>query len=99
MTWSRIWLFVRKYLINKYVIALLVFAVILSFCGNQSLFNQAGMQREINRKEKELREYHRKTEEAEHQLRVLENPDSLERFAREQYFMRQDGEDVFLIRE
>jgi cell division protein FtsB len=30
-------------------------------------------------------------------LESLENPDSLERFAREQYNMHADGEDVYII--
>lgn len=56
------------------------------------------MGREIREKEKSLRDYHRKIAEAEQQLRVLENPDSLERYAREHYYMRENGEDVYIIR-
>ncbi len=88
----------RKYLLNKYVVVSITFAVIFSFCGNQSLVNRMKMSGDIRYKEKSLREYRRKTAEAEQQLRVLENPDSLERYAREHYYMREKGEDVYIIR-
>lgn len=97
--WKLLWQNSRKYLLNKYLITLLVFAVILTFCGNQSVINRVKMAREIRVKKAELREYHRKIDEAESDLRNLANPDSLERFAREHYHMHTPEEDVYLIDE
>ena len=95
---KRRWLWARKYFVNRYFVTCFTFAVIFCFCGNQSLWHRVEMGREIREKEKSLRDYHRKIAEAEQQLRVLENPDSLERYAREHYYMRENGEDVYIIR-
>lgn len=95
----RTWDWIRKHLINKYLITLLVFAVVLTFCGSQSLISRIGMRHDIREKEAELREYQEKIAETEQNLRALDNPDSLERFAREHYYMRTEGEDVYLIKE
>ena len=89
---------VRKYIVNKYFITCATFAVVFCFCGNQSLIHRVEMGREIREKEKSLREYKERTADAERQLRVLDNPDSLERYAREHYYMREKGEDVYIIR-
>ena len=40
-----------------------------------------------------------KAEEAQQKINNLNQRDSLERFAREQYFMHQPGEDVYLVEE
>ncbi len=95
--WKEVWQFVRVYLLNKYFVVCAVFAIVLCFCGNQSVVNRVKMHYEIKEKERELREYERKIAETEADLRALENPDSLERFAREHYKMHADGEDVYLI--
>ncbi len=89
---------VRKILLNKYTITLLLFAVVFSFCGNQSVVNRVRMSHEIRAKERDLNNYKQQTKQAERQLRMLENPDSLERYAREHYYMREKDEDVYIIK-
>jgi len=81
------------------LIVVAVFAVIITFVGPQSLVHRVQMAIEYRQKKKVLREYRESTEQINSQLRALENPDSLERFAREEYHMHAEGEDVFLIDE
>ena len=38
-------------------------------------------------------------EEAQQQINMLSQKDSLERFAREQYYMHEKGEDIYLVEE
>lgn len=92
-----IWQKMRKVLINKYVITLFVFALIFVFVGEQSLLNQVSRAIEIRKIRTMIQEIETNAHEAENVLQSLENPDSLERFAREVYRMHEDGERVFIV--
>ena len=91
------WTKARKVLINKYAITLYVFAVLFIFIGEQSLINQINRKREIRKTQMEIQQIKAETEEANNLLQSLDNKDSLERFAREQYKMHTDKETVYLI--
>lgn len=91
------WRKVRKVLINKYAITLYVFAVLFIFIGEQSLINQIKRKREIRKTQMEIQQIKAETEEANNLLQSLDNKDSLERFAREQYKMHTDKETIYLI--
>lgn len=91
------WTKARKVLINKYAITLYVFAVLFIFLGEQSLINQISRRREIRRTKQEIEQIKAETTEASNLLQSLDNKDSLERFAREQYKMHTDNEDVYLV--
>ena len=91
------WRKVRKVLINKYAITLYVFAVLFIFIGEQSLINQINRKREIRKTQMEIQQIKAETEEANNLLQSLDNKDSLERFAREQYKMHADNETIYLI--
>ncbi|MBQ9705942.1 MAG: septum formation initiator family protein [Paludibacteraceae bacterium] len=98
--WNLVWLNLRKYLLNKYVLVCLLFAFVLAFCGEQSLVNRIARARRIAAMEKELDAYRSETERYQRDLDNLENsPDNLERFAREHYYMHAPDEDVYLIDE
>jgi cell division protein FtsB len=91
------WTKARKVLINKYAITLYVFAVLFIFVGEQSLINQISRKREIRKTKQEIEQIKAETTEASNLLQSLDNKDSLERFAREQYKMHTDNEDVYLV--
>ena len=91
------WRKVRKVLINKYAITLLVFAALFVFIGEQSLINQFSRSREIRKTKETIQRIQKETMESERTLRSLDIPDSLERFAREQYNMHTDREDVYIV--
>ena len=88
-----------KWLINKYVIALSLFAVVYLFVGNQSLINRIKYAYEIREKKSELREYKEKIYKTRNDIEALQDPAALERYAREHYYMRADNEDVYIIKE
>lgn len=91
------WKKVRKVLINKYAITLYVFAVLFLFVGEQSWISQISRKREIRKVEQKISDVERETAASLSLLQSLEQPDSLERFAREQYNMHKDNEVVFLV--
>ncbi len=93
--WNR--LHVHKW--GKYLVVILVFLVVYIFIGDQSLLRFYERGKEINRMEEQRDRYREATEEAKRELRTLHHPDSLEQFAREQYYMHTPNEDIYLIDE
>jgi len=93
--WQRIQ--IRKW--GKYVITLLVFAVVYLFIGDQSMLHFMKRGKEIRQLEQQRDMYREGAEKAQREIQVLQHPDSLERFAREQYFMHEPNEDIYLVEE
>ena len=87
----------RKVVLNKYSIALFVFTILLVFVGEQSLLNQFIRQLEIRKIKREIIQTRSASARAEQILQSLNNADSLERFAREQYNMHAKDETVYLV--
>lgn len=84
---------------NKYLIAIIVVIIWLLFFDNNNFLQQIRFSREIKRLESEKEYYLREIEKDSIMLKELENnPEALERYAREQYLMKKEGEDIFIIR-
>jgi cell division protein FtsB len=94
---KQVWQNLRKRLLNKYVIVLGVFAIVFLFVGEQSIINQIARKRQIRLTQREIEQTLQQSREAESLLRSLEHPDSLEKFAREQYNMHTDNEVVYIV--
>lgn len=94
---TNFWKKSRKILINKYAITLYVFAALFLFVGEQSLINQFARKREIRKTRQKIEHIKIETAEATNLLQSLDNKDSLERFAREQYKMHADDETIYLV--
>ena len=71
--------------------------IILIFIGDHSLIQYAKRARKIRSIERQIEVTNKPILEAESDLRTLQNPDSLERFAREKYLMHTKNEDVYLV--
>jgi cell division protein FtsB len=97
METNNYWQKIRKVLINKYAIALLVFALLFMFFGDHSLIQYLKRAKKMRALEAELVQTQQDIEQAEAVMRVLDDVDSLERFAREQYRMHAPNEDVFIV--
>lgn len=82
---------------GKYVITILIFMVVMVFFGDQSLINYVRRSREIRHLEEQRDNYREGIKRAEKGLQVLQNTDSLERYAREHYYMHAENEDVYLL--
>jgi cell division protein DivIC len=83
---------------NRYWVALYVFAFWLMFFDNMSVWDLMGYKADVNKLEKEKAIYEDKIKVAKQNLNDLTtNMDNLEKFAREQYFMKKDNEDIFVI--
>ena len=99
MNFSDFWntIKIRKW--GKYVLTLLVFGVVYVFVGDQSLIMFAKRGGEIRRNEQQRDMYRKSAMEKQRQIQNLNNLDSLEKFARENYYMHTPNEDIFLVEE
>lgn len=97
MNWKHILQNARKYLINKYVITLLAAAFLFTFVGSQSLIKRTRRARQIHKAEQQLEASRQDIQQAKHTMQMLQNPDSLERYAREHYYMHTPKEDVYVV--
>lgn len=85
---------------NKFLIVGVVFAVWITFFDSNSLIDWAKVILNISKQEEQKKYYKQEIEATEEKLLELgSNLDSLEKFAREQYFFLEDGEDVFIVQE
>ncbi len=84
--------------INKYLLALVVFAAIMIFLDHNNLFEQYDRQRELKQLEAQKAYYEKEIEKSKKALSDLKNnPEAIEKYAREKYFMKKDNEDLFII--
>ncbi len=91
---------IRKIFINKYVIVLLVFAVFVTFFDEHNLIHRWETHQKINELENELKFYQDEIKSTRQKKKDLQSSDeNLEKFAREQYYMKKDNEDIFIIKE
>jgi len=88
---------VFRFLSNKYVIVLVLFIVWMGFFDENSFLNQRELDEEIDKLEN-ANEYYKKQIDADQNIiDNLNDPDSLEKYAREEYKMKRDNEDIFII--
>ena len=99
MTFSEFWTYIKIRKWGKYVITLLAFLAVFLFFGDQSMIQFMKRGKEIRQLEEQRDMYRAGTEKAQQEIRALNNADSLERYAREHYFMHNANEDIYLVDE
>ena len=96
---SRIKDFYNKYLsrINAYWLVTIVFFALTFVMGDSSLYKRYTYDEKIRSLEKEIKHYQKEIEINSKKLNDLHtDKEGLERFAREEYFMKKPNEDVYL---
>ena len=99
MTFSEFWTTIKIRKWGKYVLTLLLFAVVFLFVGDQSILQFLRRGRKIRQLEEQRDMYRAGSEKALQEIKMLQNADSLERYAREQYYMHTANEDIYLVEE
>ncbi len=95
---QKTWKKAIPWLKNKYVIALLIFFVWMLFLDTHNLIDRIMFMRQINRMEQDREYYLERIEKDSARMNELRtNRENLEKFAREQYLMKRDDEDIFII--
>ena len=90
-----VWGFIRR---HKYLVVLTFFIVMVGFVDDNSFWERRQRLQEINALKAEMREYQNKYNDDTKALEELSsNKEAVVRVAREQYFMKYPGEDVFVF--
>ena len=88
---------VKRWVLNKYILAAVTCCLLFLFGGDQSLLQQAKRLRQMRHLQEQIRQSREHIAECERELQTLADTDSLERFAREQYHMHAPNEEVYII--
>jgi cell division protein FtsB len=83
---------------NKYILTAVIFLVWLLLFDQNNLSERRKSSREYNQLLLEKEYYMKKIDEDKRRINELKTDnDNLEKFAREQYLMKKDNEDIFII--
>ena len=89
---------VGKVLLNKYFIVGFIFLVWICFLDTNNVGQMLRSRVTIRRQERQIEFYKQEISKMNRKLEQLQSErDSLEKFAREEYYYHQDGEDVYVI--
>ena len=89
------WLFMRR---HKYLIAIVVIALIVGVVDEDSFLNRHPRRVHIDMLRQEIANYRQQYDEADRKIRELDNnPKAVEKIARERYHMKRADEDVFVF--
>ena len=87
-----------KILTNKYLLSTVFFVVWMLFFDQRDYFQERDRLEELKRLEAKKRYYVQEIAKTQQELIDLQNnPATLEKFAREHYLMKKDGEDIYII--
>ena len=94
----RFWKNLLPYLKNKYIVSLLVFFVWLLFFDQNNLVDRYISMRDIRQLEKDKKYFRMRIMEDSIRMNELRTDnENLEKFAREQYLMKRENEEIFII--
>jgi cell division protein FtsB len=85
------------YLKNKYVWVLLFFCVWMLFLDNYSQLEHHVLNKEIKELETNKKYYQDEIRKDQNQINALKDPNQVEKYAREKYFMKKQNEDIYVI--
>lgn len=88
---------VFRFISNKYVIILVLFVVWMGFFDENSFMNHRELDEEIDKLENANQYYKKQIETDQRIIDNLNDPDSLEKYAREEYKMKRKNEDIYII--
>ena len=88
---------ILKILGNRYVIVLVFFVVWMSFLDTTSYIEHRVLNKELDELEDNKKYYQDEIKKDEENIKHLKNPDQIEKYAREKYYMKRDSEDIYII--
>jgi cell division protein FtsB len=86
-----------KFITNIYVIILSIFLVWMLFFDENSFINHREFDKEIDKLNREKEYYQSEIQKDKDLIKKLENKEDLEKFAREEYKMKKENEEIYLI--
>lgn len=99
-SFKKLWNIIKPVVLNKYLLVLAVFIIFVTFFDNHNLISRWRTSKNIKQLEKEISHYRNEIESNKQKKEELQSSDeNLEKFAREQYLMKKENEDIFIIEE
>jgi len=91
-------MFFRKYINNRYFYTGLLFVIWMIFFDKENIIEQLNLSRQLNDLEDQKEFYQQEIKANTEAINVLENDTILlEKYAREKYYMKKDGEEIFVL--
>ncbi len=91
---SKVW----RYISNKYIITIVIFILVVFFIDRNNIIRWGKDYIRQFQQEKIIENYRKEMEYLDTKINELSsNRDSLEKFAREQYFFHEKDEDIFIV--
>ena len=84
-------------LTNIYILILTVFVIWMIFFDTNSLLIHMELKREINKLEKQKEFLNEEIKKDKEIIDRLSDPEELEKFAREQYYLKKKDEEIYII--
>ncbi len=88
---------ILKILGNRYIIVLVFFIIWMLFLDNTSYMEQRVLNKQLDELENNKKYYQDEIKKDQENIKLLKNPDQIEKYAREKYYMKRDSEDVYII--
>jgi cell division protein DivIC len=88
---------ILKILSNRYVVVIVFFSVWMVFLDNTSYLDHRILNKELQELEENKKYYQDEIKKDEEDIKRLKNPDQIEKYAREKYYMKRDSEDIYII--
>lgn len=83
---------------NKYILSIAIFVVWICFFDRNDLFTQYDRKQELNKLQASATFYEKEIKSTKKHLTELNNdPLVLEKMARENFYMKRNGEEVFVV--
>lgn len=81
-----------------FIITIIVFVVLVTFIDKNNLLDSWQLKSKITDLEEQREYYLKKIEEDSLVLEKIKDDKFLEQFARENYYMKREGEEIYLVR-
>ena len=88
---------ILKYIINPYILMLLGFIIWMLFFDDNSFLFHRKLNTIMEEKKFEIKLYENKIKNDKEDIKKLSNEDNLENFAREEYYMKKENEEIYII--
>lgn len=88
---------ILKYLLNRYVLILIGFGIWMYFFDDNSIRIHQELNNDIEKLETSIDYYQKEIQKDKKIIENYNNPEKLEKFARETYQMKKENEDIYII--
>lgn len=86
-----------KFISNKYIWVLLFFVSWMLFLDNYSYLDHRLLNKQIQELEDNKEYYKEEINQDLKSIKSFKNPDQIEKYAREKYYMKRENEDIYII--